>query len=225
METEAFAGGGPGGEPARAREGRLAGGLAVLDAAAFYRLNRTSNRVHACSAVVRTEAHKVLGGYLPSLPHAGDYELWLRLSAHGPVGYIPRFQVAARRHRASMSAGYDPTADILQRAAALEAVRASCAPALPAGLLEDLCACLASEALRTTTLPLRRGARDDVLRLVAAARTLDPAITRRPDWAVYLVKRALGPQLWGLLRGLLRGRPPDSRAGQARGAPRAQRGQ
>jgi glycosyltransferase involved in cell wall biosynthesis len=46
------------------------------------------NQVVTCSAVVRTELQKQLGGYREELPHAGDVEMWLRFAAHASVGFI-----------------------------------------------------------------------------------------------------------------------------------------
>jgi glycosyltransferase involved in cell wall biosynthesis len=64
------------------------------------------NQVATCSAVVRTELQKHLGGYRQELPHAGDMEMWLRFAAHASVGFIFALQGVYRRHTASMSAAY-----------------------------------------------------------------------------------------------------------------------
>jgi glycosyltransferase involved in cell wall biosynthesis len=64
------------------------------------------NQVVTCSAVVRTELQKRLGGYREELPHAGDMEMWLRFAAHTSVGYIFACQGVYRRHNTSMSAAY-----------------------------------------------------------------------------------------------------------------------
>jgi glycosyltransferase involved in cell wall biosynthesis len=48
----------------------------------FIELRDADNLVGTCSAVVRTELQKRLGGYRHELPHTGDMEMWLRFAAH-----------------------------------------------------------------------------------------------------------------------------------------------
>jgi glycosyltransferase involved in cell wall biosynthesis len=40
------------------------------------------------SVVMRTDVLRSVGGYRPELPHAGDYEMWLRAAAVSDVGYV-----------------------------------------------------------------------------------------------------------------------------------------
>lgn len=46
------------------------------------------NPISCPTAVVRTSVQKSAGGYLPSLPHTGDVEMWLRLAARGGVAEL-----------------------------------------------------------------------------------------------------------------------------------------
>jgi glycosyltransferase involved in cell wall biosynthesis len=46
------------------------------------------NPISTPGAVVRTSAQQAVGGYRPSLPHAGDREMWLRLATHGDVAEL-----------------------------------------------------------------------------------------------------------------------------------------
>lgn len=46
------------------------------------------NPISTPAAVVRTSVQKAVGGYRPSLPHAGDLEMWLRLAARGRVAEL-----------------------------------------------------------------------------------------------------------------------------------------
>ena len=46
------------------------------------------NPISTPAAIVRTSVQKSVGGYLPSLPHAGDREMWLRLSTRGRVAEL-----------------------------------------------------------------------------------------------------------------------------------------
>jgi glycosyltransferase involved in cell wall biosynthesis len=78
----------------------------VLEGREFIELSGAENLVATCSAVVRTELQKRLGGYREELPHAGDMEMWLRFAAHASVGFISAFQGVYRRHSANMSTAY-----------------------------------------------------------------------------------------------------------------------
>jgi glycosyltransferase involved in cell wall biosynthesis len=46
------------------------------------------NPIRTPTVVVRTSVQKAVGGYLPELPHAGDLEMWLRLSGQGCIAEI-----------------------------------------------------------------------------------------------------------------------------------------
>lgn len=46
------------------------------------------NPISTPSAVVRTSAQHLVGGYRPTLPHAGDREMWLRLATQGDVAEL-----------------------------------------------------------------------------------------------------------------------------------------
>ena len=72
----------------------------------FIELSGSDNLVPTCSAVVRTELQKRLGGYRNELPHTGDMEMWLRFAAHAPVGFISAYQGVYRQHGANMSTAY-----------------------------------------------------------------------------------------------------------------------
>ena len=65
-----------------------------------------SNLVHTPTAIVRTSVQKAVGGYRPSLPHAGDMEMWLRFAAHGRIARIDMVQAIYRRHHSNMSTPY-----------------------------------------------------------------------------------------------------------------------
>lgn len=186
--------------PAATLEGPADAPAMVFDAARFFALNRTENVIHTCSAITRTADQKRLGGYLPSLPHSGDYEMWLRFAAHRPVAFVPHYLGAARMHGTNMYRQYDQVRDMIQKVAAVEALSKTCAGMAEPALLDDLRRDVAAQALRLTTVPFEQGATEDRLRLVAAARALDPHITRRPVWGAYRAKVAMGPRAWSMLR-------------------------
>jgi hypothetical protein len=188
------------GIPAEILEGRLPGSEALSTTSEFYRDNRKFNRVHTASVVARTAVQKKAGGYRAELPHAGDYEMWLRLAAYGPVGYVPRFQMGIRRHANNMSRQYSYEQDILQRALVLQKVDEALGPVLPEGLLAEMCGSVAAEAVRGAGIALARG--DQALRaeLEATAVALCPDVTGGLDWKLYRLKQMLGRRAWNQIR-------------------------
>lgn len=58
--------------------------------------------VQHSGALVRRTCHVAIGDYDPQLPHAGDWDRWLRLAARFSVGYIADPLFAYRIHRKSM---------------------------------------------------------------------------------------------------------------------------
>lgn len=61
-----------------------------------------TNYVPASGPLVRKTCHERLGYYDERLPHAGDWELWLRLCAHYRVGYIAAPLYGYRMHGVNM---------------------------------------------------------------------------------------------------------------------------
>jgi glycosyltransferase involved in cell wall biosynthesis len=61
-----------------------------------------SNYVPASGTLVRAACHRAIGYYDERLPHAGDWDLWLRLAAHYPVGYVTDPLYGWRLHRGNM---------------------------------------------------------------------------------------------------------------------------
>ena len=55
------------------------------------------------SIVVRTSVQKRVGHYRAALPHSDDYEVWLRLAMHGPIGELDCIQAGIRSHDANRS--------------------------------------------------------------------------------------------------------------------------
>jgi glycosyltransferase involved in cell wall biosynthesis len=70
------------------------------------RLGHTS--IQAPTAIVRTTVHRLIGGYLPELPHSGDTEIWLRMAAHSDVCALEAVQAFRRLHAINMSLSYTP---------------------------------------------------------------------------------------------------------------------
>jgi AcrR family transcriptional regulator len=149
----------------------------------FFRQNRFANQVHMSSAIVRTSVQRRVGGYNRDLPHAGDFEMWLRLATQGPIGFIDRFQVAARMHEANMSSGYyaDRTADFRQRGLALDTLEAGWGRNLQPGLMAEMRRGLAISILRA-------GTDDEMVRL---AKAQDPGIAASAAGRLLVLKQHL----------------------------------
>jgi glycosyltransferase involved in cell wall biosynthesis len=60
------------------------------------------NYVPASGPLVRKSCHETLGYYDERLPHAGDWELWLRLSTRYRVGYVAEPLYGYRLHGVNM---------------------------------------------------------------------------------------------------------------------------
>ena len=61
------------------------------------------NPVSTPTVVMRTSVLRAVGGYRPELPHAADFELWMRTSAVSDVGFVAgAHQAYYRRHGANM---------------------------------------------------------------------------------------------------------------------------
>jgi glycosyltransferase involved in cell wall biosynthesis len=113
------------------------------------------NYVPNTGTLVRRAAHERLGFYDPELPHAGDWELWLRIASRFQVAYLAEPLYAYRIHGRNLSvAGHSPRQ--ANREIAL-AVRKGFA-ALPADAPADLRA-LEPDAVRHSLLATAWGDR------------------------------------------------------------------
>lgn len=82
------------------------------------RCRETVNVVPTPGTVLRTEVQRRIGGYDGALPHAGDFDMWLRAAAVGDVAYVRGApQGRYRLHAASMSFGVytEHLSDVRQR--------------------------------------------------------------------------------------------------------------
>lgn len=162
------------------------------------------NVVPTPTAIVRTDLQKRLGGYLPELPHAGDFEMWLRLAAHSSVGYLRSDQAVYRRHSLNMSREYENKnvlRDLHQRKAALDVFLQTCAAQLPN--IQQLHAGLV-EALSLNAIGLASSAfnRDEIKPSQAIsefAASIYPGARRTLAWNRLALKRRLGRKLCSAL--------------------------
>ncbi|WP_291409706.1 glycosyltransferase [Devosia sp.] len=173
-------------------EGYL-GAARVLSGLEFVRLSGPRNIVLTPTVVIRRALQQKVGGYLGTLPHSGDMEMWLRLAGEGSVGYIDVDQAVYRRHENNMSIAYDGMADLLAREKAFRAFFVEAAPKLdPSRRIEQECLHgLAAEAFRHASMALNR--RDPV----AAAQfkryglSLSPTARFSLNWLKLGIKQAL----------------------------------
>jgi glycosyltransferase involved in cell wall biosynthesis len=133
----------------------------VVSGAQFIeRLSRAVwNHVPTCTAVVRTSAQKEAGLYRPELPHAGDLEMWLRLSRIGAVAEFTSFQGVRRLHGANMQGSFLGIRDLRQRWAAFESFLTRDGHLMPGAerSLKQVRRRLSYKALRLSLSRLRRG--------------------------------------------------------------------
>ena len=114
------------------------------------------NFVPTPTAFVRTALLHRLGGYVAELPHTGDFELWLRLAAYAPVGFVKKPLAVYRRHAGNMSLDYfrdHQLADLQQRKAAFDVFLRNCGSATSevAALYQDLVKRIGTQAVRNAS--------------------------------------------------------------------------
>ncbi len=173
------------------------------------------NQVTTCSAVVRTELQKSLGGYREELPHAGDMEMWLRFAAHASVGYIFAYQGVYRRHYASMSAAsylrngrldiYKKNgrwADLQQKKLAFDCFSEHCKDVIPQ--CEDLCRRLyqglSASAVSHASAAFNDGGMEESRQLSDFALAVYPATRNSSAWVKLACKRWMGERRWRAVR-------------------------
>lgn len=184
------------------------GGWRILRGLEFIKLIERrgfSNIVPTPTAVVRTELQKRLGGYRPELPHSGDMEMWLRLSAYAPVGILETNQAVSRRHGANMHLDYCKERylpDLQQRKAALNCFFQACGDALPKAqhLHSRLLRRVSCEAVGRANAAFNEGQIELSERFSEFALEADPGIKKSVPWALLACKRLLGLRTWRVLK-------------------------
>ena len=173
------------------------------------------NLVATCSAVVRTELQKHLGGYRHELPHAGDMEMWLRFAAHASVGFVSAYQGIYRQHNANMSTAYyfasdgrmiyrknGRLGDLQQKKVAFDCFSGHCKDVMPRW--EDLCRRLyrqlSESAVRHASAAFNHDQMEEARELSDFALVVCPEIKRSSAWVKLTCKRWMGPRIWRGLR-------------------------
>lgn len=176
----------------------------ILTGAEFFALSGPRNIVSTPTAVVRTALQKKVGGYRRELPHSGDMELWLRLAAHAPIGFVESPQAVYRRHALNMSLSYaaQRLPDIEQRKAALDCFFESCSHVVPnaSRLRRKLLYLLALDAVSFASSAYNDGDLRLAEQISALALRTCPRVKRSWPWTKFACKRKMGPKAWQALR-------------------------
>ena len=167
---------------------------------------KPTNPVETATAIVRTRVQKVVGGYRPELPHAGDLEMWLRFAAVGDVANIDVTQAFVRIHDANMRRGYSINHDIgdfQQRIACFKIFFGEFLASDPESrrLLAKAERSIAHEILWRAIRLLEAGKAIESARLASSATDACPEISRDLLWLKFQLRRLVRPMAWHVLAG------------------------
>jgi GT2 family glycosyltransferase len=191
------------------------GATRILEGREFIELSGADNLVATCSAVVRTELQKRLGGYRHELPHTGDMEMWLRFAAHASVGFIFAYQGVYRFHGTNMSTVYyfvsdgrliytknGRLADLQQRKSALDCFSEHCNQVMPPCeyLCRGLYRRLSEVAVGRASAAFNDGHRAQSKQLSEFALAICPEIRSSSAWLKLTCKRWMGARAWRAVR-------------------------
>lgn len=173
------------------------------------------NQVTTCSAIVRTDLQKELGGYREELPHAGDMEMWLRFAAHASVGFIFALQGVYRRHNDAMSAAYYSASDgchtykkfgrlsdVQQRKLAFDFFFEHCQSYMPQceHLRHRVYQRVSESVVQHASAAFNDGEIEESRQLSEFALTICPEVKRSQAWARLTCKRWMGRRAWRVLQ-------------------------
>jgi hypothetical protein len=193
----------------------IIGATRVLEGREFIELSGADNLVTTCTAVVRTELQKILGGYRHELPHTGDMEMWLRFAAHASVGFISAYQGVYRQHTANMSTTYysisegrviyaknGRLAELQQRKSALDCFCEHCKRVLPGceHLSRGLYRQLSGLAVGRASAAFNHGHMEESRELSDFALAVCPEIKSSSAWIKLTCKRWMGARTWRVVR-------------------------
>jgi hypothetical protein len=162
------------------------------------------NLVPTATVVVRTAIQKALGGYRRELPHAGDFEMWLRFAAHGPVAMIDVPQAVQRIHDRNMSKAYYAaiTPDYRQKKLVFDLLFERFPDALPEGsaLKAQAGRVLAEQAFWTAVSQFCRGNPQNGRQLLEFSLSLCPHLKYRPPLARLFRTQGVNRKIESVLR-------------------------
>jgi GT2 family glycosyltransferase len=187
----------------------------ILEGREFIKLSGADNLVATCSAVVRTDLQKHIGGYRDALPHAGDMEMWLRFAAHASVGFIFAYQGVYRCHGANMSTRYYfisdgriiykkdcRLAELQQRKSALDCFSEYCNDVMPQckDVPRTLYWRLSELAVGHASAAFNDDQMEESRQLSDFARAVCPEIKSSSAWLKLTCKRWMGVRTWRAVR-------------------------
>lgn len=165
----------------------------------------SSNIVCTPTAVVRTNYLKTLGFYRHDLPHSADFEMWLRLAAHGQVGFIKTPHAFYRRHDENMTLGYlneKILADLKQRKAAFDIFQEENKHVVPdmAALYMTLLSHLAQHAVGIASMAFNENKVVLCNDICEYAVFIHPNVRKTRAWRLLQCKKVLGFSMANALR-------------------------
>lgn len=193
-------------------------GVATIPGPEFVRYCMlVANPVPTPAAIVRTALQQSLGGYLPSLPHSGDMEMWMRFAGVSSVGFIRGVQAYYRWHPANMTHSFNEKTlgDWQQRIAAARAFvdQLDSVPPTTAQSFERMTRQCASDAIELAWASFDAGDARTFRQALRIAEVVYPATRRLRSWK-WRLKSVVGPRAWSALRDAAH-RAPDVRPNAA----------
>lgn len=116
-----------------------------------------SNRIRPAGIVIRRDVYETVGGFRTDLPHAADWEMWMRVAAAGPVWFEDSVLARYRVHDGSDTATRVRNgANIRERLDAIRIIAEHVDPDLRPARMRRAYAHSAVFAVRTAARLLRR---------------------------------------------------------------------
>jgi glycosyl transferase family 2 len=162
--------------------------------------------IQAPTVLVKTDAHRAAGDYLPDLPHSGDTEIWLRIVSHGRVAALDAVQAFRRLHATNMSHAYSPRQRLEEQLRAFEThlAESPLAPVERERCMRLVRQTTAEAAFWSAARLFDGGHRAECAASLAFAVSCDPSIAETKAWSRLQWKRRLWPFAAGLLNRLSR---------------------
>lgn len=172
------------------------------------------NPVPTPTAIVRTEAQHLIGGYRAEFPHTGDLEMWMRFAVRGPIGVLRGVQGYYRWHAGNMGHSYytQIVGDRRDVAHTCEYVLAPLRERLPESRqwLRAAFGRLAERAFLSAMNAFDRGDTAECETWIEFAEEISSDLGHPPMPSGLQVRRLMGQTLWQLVRptwNRFRGRP------------------
>lgn len=164
-----------------------------------------STEIQSPTVVVRSALQKRVGGYRKDLPHSGDTEMWLRLAAIAPVGFINTDQAFKRKHETNMSENYSTAWCYAQQKMAFDVHFNENESKLHRldELRSSLGRSIGEQAFWSANKAFERGDLETSKSLLAFAEQTYPALQHYPPRLLFTLKQAIGTKNWSRIRRLV----------------------